>query len=109
MEPDRRLHAHSGESAPAAHRRPGGRNLPQHELIGLGVRVASAADPTHVGVSGTVVDESRNMISVDTGKKVVKIPKKGTAFEFAAGDGRARVAGDDITFRPEDRVKRCRR
>ena len=37
-----------------------------HELIGLNAEVVDAANPTLIRVSGKVVDETKNMIIVQT-------------------------------------------
>jgi len=44
------------------------------------------------------------MIHVRTQKGLKMIPKHGTVFEI---DGH-RISGDDVMFRPEDRIKRVR-
>lgn len=79
--------------------------LPYHELIGLLVKVDSSCDPTLNGLSGRVIDETRNTIKIETDSvsknksagtlsrtcsgsvdtalpRVVIVPKKGTVFVF---------------------------
>jgi len=80
--------------------------LRKHELIGLSVVVREATDPTLVGLRGRVVDETRNTLLVETAKGEKRVPKKGV--EFAFGSEGVRVQGDDLLFRPEDRIKRAR-
>ena len=82
-------------------------NLRKHELIGLAVEVVRATDPSLVGLKGRVVDETRNMLLVDTGGGEKMIAKQGSRFRFEAQGG-AEVEGDEIRFRPEDRIKRAR-
>ena len=76
-------------------------NLPKHELIGLHVEVEKHSDENIVGLEGTVLDETRNMLVID-GKKVSK--KDGT-FIFYLEDERVKIKGEIINKRPEDRVK----
>jgi len=57
--------------------------LTRHELNGLPVRVADAANPDIVGVSGRVVVETMKTFHVDDGRRVRQIPKEGSRFEFA--------------------------
>lgn len=76
-------------------------NLPKHELIGLEVQVADHSDENIIGMKGTVVDETRNMLVID-GKKV---SKKDGAFIFELEDERVKIEGKLIHKRPEDRVK----
>jgi ribonuclease P protein subunit POP4 len=82
-------------------------NLRKHELIGLPVVVSASTDPSLVGVQGVVTDETRNTITVETPKGEKQVPKHGTSFTFAIQGG-VRVEGDEILFRPEDRIKRAR-
>lgn len=82
-------------------------NLRKHELIGLQVEVVDALDPTQAHVRGRVVDETRNTLVVEVQGKEKRIPKQGSRFRFEVGSG-IEVEGDDIRFRPEDRVKRAR-
>jgi len=82
-------------------------NLRKHELIGLTVLVSEATDPSLVGVRGVVTDETRNTLMVETDKGEKRVPKHGASFTFEARGG-VRVAGDDLLFRPEDRIKKAR-
>ena len=41
-------------------------NLARHELIGLEVEVESSTDPGLIGLSGKVVDETRNTFLLET-------------------------------------------
>ena len=87
------------------------RNVARHELIGLPVRVARSSDPSLIGAAGRVVDETRNMLALshDAGGRKVWVPKQGCTFQFSLPGGKsASIDGNDISFRPEDRVKRCR-
>lgn len=82
-------------------------NLLKHELIGLPVVVAGSTDPSLVGLRGVVTDETRNTITVETPKGERQVPKHGTSFTFEVQGG-IRVAGDELLFRPEDRIKKTR-
>jgi ribonuclease P protein subunit POP4 len=84
-------------------------NLPIHELCGLRARVVSSLSLPHKGLSGIVVDETKNTIvlSVKGAEKVV--PKRGCTFRFTLpGGGKALLEGDKIAFRPYDRPKKVR-
>ncbi len=87
------------------------RNIKRHELIGLRVTVERGPDPSVVGATGTVTDETRNMLVLarSADGRTLRVPKDGWTFRFVLPGGRsADIEGHDITFRPEDRVKRCR-
>jgi len=84
-------------------------NLHMHELVGLALRVVQASDGGMVGMEGVVVDETRETLVID-GDRRRTLPKRGLTFEFTLDDGTTAVLeGDDIAFRPEDRVKRASR
>jgi ribonuclease P protein subunit POP4 len=82
-------------------------NLRKHELIGLYVEVLSAKDPSQARLRGRVVDETRNTLVLEVEGREKRIPKQGSRFRFAVAGG-FEVDGDEIRFRPEDRVKRAR-
>jgi ribonuclease P protein subunit POP4 len=82
-------------------------NLRKHELIGLQVAVVRATDPSLLGLGGRVVDETRNTLLVETVRGEKTVPKRGTRFRFDVQGG-TEVEGDDIAFRPEDRIKKAR-
>jgi ribonuclease P protein subunit POP4 len=74
-------------------------NLIYHELIGLPVEVIPN------GISGTVVDETRNMLVVETGGKDRKISKSGRTFIFTLPEGsRVKVLGSLLRSQPENRI-----
>ena len=79
----------------------------KREYIGLEVVVLGSTDPSLAGLRGTVVDETKNTFVVRGGGKDRRVPKKGARFGFSA-DGGFEVSGDEIAFRPEDRVKKAR-
>lgn len=81
------------------------KNLTKHELIGLTCTVVESTDPGLIGVEGLVVGETRNMLHIETVSKVKKVPKENCVFVFKI-DGRAKVSGEKLLARPEDRVKR---
>lgn len=89
-------------------------NLVMHELIGLVVRVSKSSDPGKKGISGTVIDETRNTLVVETrnnkGERRV-LPKAECAFRFTlpGGEGVVEVEGRAIIARPEDRTKKMQR
>jgi ribonuclease P protein subunit POP4 len=82
-------------------------NLRKHELIGLRVEVVGARDPSQAHLQGRVVDETRNMLILDVLGEEKRIPKHGSRFRFDVPGG-FEVDGDEIRYRPEDRVKKAR-
>lgn len=82
------------------------KNLVAHELIGLPARVLASSDHGRVGVEGKVVDETRNLLYVQSRKGVYALPKKECTFEFRLPDeNRVQVPGIRILEKPENRTK----
>lgn len=82
-------------------------NLRKHELIGLRVEVLEATDPSQARLQGVVVDETRNTLVLEVRGAEKRVPKHGSRFRFEVQGG-LEVDGEDIRFRPEDRVKKAR-
>ena len=81
------------------------KNIMGHELVGLSVQVVESTDKNKKGLSGIVVDETKNVLVIDAAGVEKKIPKKEAMFEFALGNEKVKVDGKKICFRPEDRAK----
>ncbi len=94
---------------PAAH------NIIHHELIGLDTIVADSTNSSLCGIEGRIVDETRNMFTVETDDREKKIPKSGSSFIFTiphlAADGkrylqsRIKVDGRLLLSQPENRIQ----
>jgi ribonuclease P protein subunit POP4 len=82
------------------------KNLVKHELIGLTAEVAESTNKSQVGIKGIVVDETKNLVVVETSKGLKRIQKKGAEFIFNIPEGkRVKVKGNKIAVRPEERLK----
>jgi RNase P/RNase MRP subunit p29 len=82
-------------------------NIRAHEWIGLKVVVEKNTDPTLRGLTGQVKDETRNMFTMETSDRTVKIAKLHTTFRATLATGETiAVNGSDLRYRPEDRVKK---
>ncbi|MFQ5974947.1 MAG: ribonuclease P protein component 1 [Candidatus Hydrothermarchaeales archaeon] len=82
------------------------KNLVRHELIGLEIEIAESTNRSLVGLKGTVVDETRNIIVLDDGNKERKIPKSEAKFLFRLPTALVKVQGRLLVGRPEDRIKK---
>ena len=80
-----------------------------HELIGRKVRVSKSASRNIIGLSGLVVDETKNTLVVKTAGGEKSVPKAQCEFEFEYEGKPVRVDGARICFRPEDRAKKVKR
>ena len=79
----------------------------QHEFIGLETKVVRSSSPHVVGISGRVVDETRNTFTIlHNGKRRIII-KDTAIFDFVMPDGTVvEIDGKVIMRRPEDRIKK---
>jgi ribonuclease P protein subunit POP4 len=92
-------------------------DLPYHELIGLSVRVDSSCDPTFNGLSGIVIDETRNTFQIEIKSGgLVLVPKKGTVFVFEIPEGisqngriSVKLDGNIMLSQPQNRIKNLKK
>ncbi|MDK2892411.1 ribonuclease P protein component 1 [Methanohalophilus sp.] len=87
-------------------------NLIYNELIGLEVEVTDSSNKCAIGIRGKVVDETRNMLVLETHTTFEKmIPKSGNTFVFHLPDPSngnityVEVNGDLLISQPENRTK----
>jgi len=86
-------------------------SLARHELIGLEVLVEDSLDPGLIGLSGQIVDETRNTFLLETERGIKRIAKANTSLIFTLPEGqRVKVAGSVLISQPENRItKRMQR
>ena len=83
-------------------------NVIRHELIGLDVLVAGAANPFHKGVSGHIIDETRNLVAIQTQAGIKKIPKYGSTLRLCLPDNTlVEIHGSALILAPEKRLRRA--
>lgn len=77
------------------------------EYIGLKTKVVNSPSKERIGISGLVVDETKNTFFVEKAdKQVVKIPKKNSVFLFTKEGKTFEIQGSKILYRPEERIKK---
>jgi ribonuclease P protein subunit POP4 len=82
-------------------------NVLTHEIIGLGARIVESTDPTLQAVSGTIVFETKNMLSIKVNSEVKQVPKKAAKkIRIETQSGVCFISGSSLTGRPEDRISR---
>ncbi len=80
-------------------------NVIRHELIGLRVRVADSSNPRQIGIEGTIVDETKNMLVIMTREGQKRIQKRYATFDLRLPDDtRVRVDGSILVMQPEKRT-----
>ena len=65
--------------------------------------VVDSLDPTLVGLTGTVLEETRRTIRVLTDSGRVRLAKNVITFSIDSGE---LIEGSSVTQRPEDRINR---
>ena len=86
-------------------------NLVRHELIGLSAEVVESTNTSMVGISGRVVDETRNTFLIETRSGDKRVPKSCNCFLFTLPQGlKVKAVGSVLVSQPENRInKKIRR
>jgi len=84
------------------------KTLAKEELIGLYVKIKECKDPSWVGKSGFIIDETKNTFVIEYEDKKKVIAKKAAIFEFDYQGNKITLEGSKIAFKPEDRIKKTR-
>ncbi|MFA5346814.1 MAG: ribonuclease P protein subunit [Methanoregula sp.] len=80
-------------------------NVLRHEMIGLDVLVSGAANPLHRGLSGHIIDETKNLLVIETSQGVKRIPKIHSRFQLnLPGSGLVEIDGSVMVMAPEKRI-----
>lgn len=82
--------------------------LVKDELVGLPVTILNCTDPTWVGRSGVIVDETKNTLIIDINNTKKRIAKNTATFAITYHGTKTIVAGTRLAYRPEDRTKKAR-
>ena len=80
-------------------------SIARHELIGLMTSVVESTNPSMVGLSGKIVDETRNILIIETENGEKSIPKGNVSLIFTLPDGcKVKVKGSILVSQPENRI-----
>ena len=81
------------------------RNVLRHELIGLDVLVSGATNPGQKGLSGRIIDETRNLLVIETKTGIKRIAKMHTIFRVSLPGGElVEIDGSVLVLAPEKRI-----
>jgi ribonuclease P protein subunit POP4 len=76
-------------------------------LIGNKIKVIDSSDPTLVQRSGTIIDETKNILKiVEDGQKPISIPKATSVFELDFESKKIVLRGKEILGTPQERIHR---
>jgi len=79
----------------------------QGEFIGMDAKVVKSTNSSCIDIKGTIIDESRNTLTIRRSNKDAIVVKNTSIFNFVTADGTiVEVDGTIIVGRPEDRVKK---
>lgn len=82
-------------------------NLLAHELIGLYIEVIEGSAADLKGLSGTVIQETRNTISIRAGSRTKLIAKNSARkIKVVFSSGTCFISGSSLIGRPEDRISK---
>lgn len=80
-------------------------NILFHELIGLDVTVVHARNPSLIGTTGVVIDETRGTVTIKTASGIKMAGKKGVTFRLRLPDGIiVDLDGSALLMAPERRI-----
>jgi ribonuclease P protein subunit POP4 len=83
--------------------------LVRGRLIGRRARISASPDPTRAGLSGRIVDETKNTLTLHTGSgDRCTVPKPDHQLAIQHEDREVLLDGSTIAHRPEDRVKKAK-
>ncbi len=82
--------------------------LVKDELIGRIVTIIDCSDPTWVGKTGCILDETKNTFLIQINNDRKKIAKNTATFAFKEQNKTIIVNGTRLTYRSENRIKKAR-
>ena len=79
-------------------------NIASHELIGLRTEIVESSNPQIIGLNGTIIDETKSMITINTVNGTKMISKSNNSWKFLIDNKDIVLNGAKITKRPFDRI-----
>ena len=77
------------------------------EFMGTEAKIAKSTHPAYVGMSGKIIDETRNTFTMSHEGKRKMVVKDSAVFDFKFSDGTVvEIDGKLLVGRPEDRLKK---
>jgi len=83
------------------------KNIVLHELIGLDLKVLKSRDMAQRGISGRIINETKNTLVVSTANGTKRLVKKVSVFRLSINRKRFVVDGNEINFRPYERIDKA--
>ncbi|VVB51963.1 Ribonuclease P protein component 1 [uncultured archaeon] len=88
-------------------------NIIHHELIGLDTQVVDSTNMSLIGIEGRIINETKNLLTIETDVREKNIPKSCSSFRFTipSVDGKRylpltlKVDGRLLLSQPENRIQ----
>lgn len=81
-------------------------NFLSTELVDIPIKVIEHPDPTVIGIKGTIIEESKNMLKIESDDRVIQISKSHAKFGFVFNGQKLVVSGDLLIGLAKQRSKR---
>ncbi len=79
-------------------------NISIHEMIGLEIVISASPNRQIIGLTGTIVDETKSMFSINTKNGFKMIPKKQNTWKFFSDGNELTLSGSLLEKRSFDRL-----
>ena len=79
-------------------------NITSHELIGLRTEIVESSNLQIIGLNGTITDETKSMIVINTVNGTKMIAKSNNSWKFSVDNVDIILNGSKIAKRPFDRI-----
>ena len=82
------------------------KDITKHEIIGLNAEIVDSKNKANVGIKGKIVDETRNLLVIETGRGKKRLMKENVTIAVVFGKKKIKIKGKLLAGRPEERIKR---
>lgn len=82
------------------------RDITKHEMIGLKAEVSDARNKSCIGITGKIIDETKDTIVIETKKGKKRLVKRNITIDVLFRGHQIRIKGECLAGRPEDRIKK---
>ena len=79
-------------------------NMSMHEVIGLKTMISASTNSQIIGLTGTIVDETKSMFTINTKNGFKMIPKKQNVWKFFSNTDELTIHGTLLEKRSFDRL-----
>jgi ribonuclease P protein subunit POP4 len=79
-------------------------NISVHEMVGLQTVISESPNSQIVGLTGTIVDETKSMFTLNTKNGFKTIPKKQNTWKFFSAGNEFTLSGNLLEKRSFDRL-----